>query len=354
MHVASKSLSAAEAASRLGVSPKALRLYEQRGLISPERTAAGYRAYTAGTLHRAAQVVRLRALGMGMAQVAKALAGDAAVLEEALALQMSALEHGIQAQTRAIRAIRDMRAELAQGRVPAPQALSDMLSLGQDLAVGFDLPWPWGGEWFEVRNVQPLNYIVGPLGSGKTRLAMQLAEKLPDTVFLGLDRLAETPAGILGRLAADTALDRRVQHTLAAMQDEGAGNSHALTTLVAGLETPGPRALVIDMVEQGLDQQTQEALIRHLRRQARHGARVLFMLTRSSSILDLQAAGPGEAIIYCPANHSPPMHVAPHPGVAGFDAVQTCLGTPAARARTAGMEAHMPVLPGPTLPQRIP
>jgi len=34
-----------------------------------------------------------------------------------------------------------------------------------------------------------MNYIIGPLGSGKTRLARRLAETLPDAVFLGLDRL---------------------------------------------------------------------------------------------------------------------------------------------------------------------
>ncbi|MGE0717631.1 MAG: MerR family transcriptional regulator, partial [Alphaproteobacteria bacterium] len=38
-------LNPAEAARRLGVSAKALRLYEQRGLIAPARSAAGWRAY---------------------------------------------------------------------------------------------------------------------------------------------------------------------------------------------------------------------------------------------------------------------------------------------------------------------
>jgi len=38
-------LSASKAAERLGVTIKALRLYEQRGLLVPGRTVAGYRAY---------------------------------------------------------------------------------------------------------------------------------------------------------------------------------------------------------------------------------------------------------------------------------------------------------------------
>jgi DNA-binding transcriptional MerR regulator len=38
-------LNPSEAANRLGVSAKALRVYEQRGLVAPVRTAAGWRAY---------------------------------------------------------------------------------------------------------------------------------------------------------------------------------------------------------------------------------------------------------------------------------------------------------------------
>ena len=60
---------------------------------------------------------------------------------------------------------------------------------GTELTVAFDLPWPWGGEQFELSDIKLLNYIIGPLGSGKTRLAKRLAETLPDAVFLGLDRL---------------------------------------------------------------------------------------------------------------------------------------------------------------------
>jgi hypothetical protein len=44
--------------------------------------------------------------------------------------------------------------------------------------------------------------------------------------------------------------------------------------------------------------------------------------------------GPGEAIIFCPANHSPPRYVAPHPGAPGYEALASCLASPAVRART--------------------
>ena len=123
--------------------------------------------------------------------------------------------------------------------------------------------------------------------------------------------------------------------------EDGATQSDALLALISGLESEGPAILVVDMIEQGLDQPTQEALIAHLRRRA-SGARPIFMLTRSSAILDLTAVGADEAIILCPANHSPPTYVAPYPGTPGYEAVATCLASPEVRARTEGVIAWRP------------
>ena len=189
-------------------------------------------------------------------------------------------------------------------------------------------------------DVRPLNYIVGPLGSGKTRLAMRLAETLPNAAFLGLDRLADSAAS-QAKLDADPALKSRVDQSLAWLVEDGGTVSEALVALLAGLEAEGPAILVIDMLEQGLDKATQEALIAHLRRRG-PDARPLFFLTRSNAILDLDAVGPDEAIIFCPANHSPPTLVAPYPGAPGYEAVATCLASPEVRARTNGVIAWRP------------
>src|SRR5262249_25409300 len=91
------------------------------------------------------------------------------------------------------------------------------------------------------------------------------------------------------------------------------------------------------------------ALMAHLRRRG-NGARQLFLLTRSSAVLDLAAMEPGETIIFCPANHSPPMHVVPHPGSPGYEAVATCLASPQVRARTEGI---LPWRPPATVPREF-
>jgi DNA-binding transcriptional MerR regulator len=334
-------LNPAEAARRLGVSAKALRLYEQRGLIAPVRTAAGWRAYGPDEMARVAEIAALRELGLSLSQVARVLGGDSESLEPALAAHQTALEGRVHQLVDAVDKVRRLRADLSGGRAPAARELARLLRPATDFGVAFDLPWPWGGERFELQDIRSLNYIIGPLGSGKTRLARCIAETLPGAAFLDLDRLAHGGAAARAHLDRDPALKSRVDQTLTWLVEDGATISEALVGLLAGLESEGPTVLVIDMLEQGLDKATQEALMARLRHRG-SGSRPLFLLTRSSSILDLDAVGNDEAIILCPANHSPPTSVRPYPGFPGFEAVATCLASPEVRARTEGVIAWRP------------
>ena len=334
-------LSPSEAAGRLGVSAKALRLYEERGLIAPVRTETGWRTYGPADMQRAGEIVALRDLGFSLAQIATILSEDCRDLEDILLAHQKTLESQMQDVAARIERVRALQDELAGGQVPTATGPADLVALAAEPVAAFDLPWPWGGERFELHEIRPLTYLIGPLFSGKTRLARRLAEELPNASFLGLDRLEDDGAAVRTKLNADPALRRRLRRTLKQLTEDGAVDSDALIALIAGLEADGPEIIVVDLIEQDLDEATQQALASFLRGRDAE-AKPLFVTTRSSEILNLGAVGPHEAIILCPANHSPPTFVTPRPGAPGYGAVASCLASPEVRARTAGVIAFRP------------
>jgi DNA-binding transcriptional MerR regulator len=66
----SSALTAAECAARTGLTTRALRLYEEHGLITPRRTASGWRLYGPQELLRLNVVTLLKSAGFTLAQIA--------------------------------------------------------------------------------------------------------------------------------------------------------------------------------------------------------------------------------------------------------------------------------------------
>lgn len=83
-------LSAAECAARTGLSTRALRLYEEHGLIAPRRSSGGWRQYGAEDLVRLNSIALLKSAGLTLAQIASLLGvGDRApTLTQLLAMQL--------------------------------------------------------------------------------------------------------------------------------------------------------------------------------------------------------------------------------------------------------------------------
>jgi hypothetical protein len=125
--------------------------------------------------------------------------------------------------------VRALRGDLARGVAPSASDLARTLAAMARLHVSFDLLWPWGGEPFEQRDIRPLTYITGPLGSGKTRLAMRIAEEIGG-VFLGLDR------------AADPSLMSKIEPTVALLVQDSATGTPGYEALASCLATPEVRA----------------------------------------------------------------------------------------------------------------
>ena len=85
--VTDRHLSPAEAARRLGVTQKALRLYESRGLVAPVRSATGWRTYGPAEMARLHQVLALKGLGLPLARIAELMQGRLGTLARVLELQ---------------------------------------------------------------------------------------------------------------------------------------------------------------------------------------------------------------------------------------------------------------------------
>ena len=92
------SLDIAEVARLTGLSSRALRFYEARGLVRPLRTASGRRHYGTAQLERLHEIVAMKRAGLTLAQIQRLSAGRQLDLRSLIAAQVETLaerERGI-------------------------------------------------------------------------------------------------------------------------------------------------------------------------------------------------------------------------------------------------------------------
>jgi DNA-binding transcriptional MerR regulator len=117
---------AAAVAKRFGVSVKALRVYEEEGLLKPARTVSGWRIYRQPDLERLSAILALKQLGLPLKRIGELLRGDGD-LAAALALQEAALEDARSEAEQALALVRAARAKLADKRHLSPDELGNLV-----------------------------------------------------------------------------------------------------------------------------------------------------------------------------------------------------------------------------------
>ena len=89
-----KKMTSGEIAKKAGVSQKAVRLYDEKGLLKPTEYSEGnYRLYDAGALKILEKIVALKQIGFSLEEIRDNLvAGEAGNIEEALRMQLKVME----------------------------------------------------------------------------------------------------------------------------------------------------------------------------------------------------------------------------------------------------------------------
>ena len=131
-------LSPTETARRFGVTVKALRIYERRGLLTPLRSQTGWRTYGPDQVARLHQILALKKLGLSLASIGQLLASTR-TLETVLALQEQALVQEARRAARGLALVRAARAKLKSGR---DLSIDDLATLSKETSMTSKLTRP--------------------------------------------------------------------------------------------------------------------------------------------------------------------------------------------------------------------
>ncbi|MEM5437143.1 MerR family transcriptional regulator [Paraburkholderia diazotrophica] len=121
-------LTVRDAAERLNVTPRTLKYYEERGLITPSRSEGRYRLYDEDDLERFSRILRLRSLGFSLAGITEMLKRPLETTEggrnrysidslqqirDGLAQQIESLDARIESVRRELKEVQKLKSELA-------------------------------------------------------------------------------------------------------------------------------------------------------------------------------------------------------------------------------------------------
>ncbi len=126
-------LSPAEVKASLGLTTKALRLYEAHGLVKPVRTAKGWRAFAAQEVSRLYQIKILRNFGLSLERIAVLLKSpdSSDSLASVVMLQTDSVKQDIARLTAALNRLSQVQDALRGGQT---LTLDDLLALGRNSA----------------------------------------------------------------------------------------------------------------------------------------------------------------------------------------------------------------------------
>jgi MerR family transcriptional regulator, thiopeptide resistance regulator len=137
-HLNARYLRIGELAQSSGVSAKALRLYEQRGLLRPStHSAAGYRLYGPEVLQRLMHVLVLKRSGFSLAEIGRLLARDPGLAANVLTTRIQQLERDLAHKQQALVALRAVALRMDSSSNLTTDELLESIIMTNKLEVDF-------------------------------------------------------------------------------------------------------------------------------------------------------------------------------------------------------------------------
>lgn len=127
------SLDIAEVARRTGLSSRALRFYEARGLVKPLRSASGRRYFGAAELERLHQITILKAAGLSLMQMQQLFSGKNLNLHQMLSAHMQLLDEQKNQIDRACQLIAFTLSSMDQGNTIETGTLCTLIQSGEKM-----------------------------------------------------------------------------------------------------------------------------------------------------------------------------------------------------------------------------
>lgn len=137
-HLTQRYLRIGELAQQSGVSAKALRLYEQRGLIRPSaHSAAGYRLYGPEALQRLLQVLVLKRSGFSLAEIGGLLGRNPELAADVLGTRIRRLERDLADKAQALNVLRQVAHRVTSSSTLTTDELLESINMTNKLEVDF-------------------------------------------------------------------------------------------------------------------------------------------------------------------------------------------------------------------------
>lgn len=121
-----------EMSRKLGVTAKALRVYEREGLVTPMRAESGWRAYGPVQVARLHQIIALKDLGLSLKKIKTMIGGDQSSLRAILSMQQEALEEQRRKINRGILLLKSAQQKLDAGQM---LSLDDLTNLTRETLI---------------------------------------------------------------------------------------------------------------------------------------------------------------------------------------------------------------------------